>query len=412
MSLGFAIVAAACGPLQLPENGGVATDVVDTQPAAGAPSTRSVGSTAATLAAPRRLALLLPLSGPQRGVAEAVRDGFVAAYLAEGTGAMRPEIMVLDEERPGAAAAYQAALDAGADSVVGPLLKESVVQVLPVATATTLALNNVELGVPTPGGFYQFALAPEDEARQAAERAVRESRLRALVLAPDNEWGRRMLTAFKPALEELGGAVLAYRFYDPGATDFTAQIQRLLLLDESRARHRALSTYLGVASEFEPRRRADVDFIFLAANVSAGRLIRPQLRFLYAGDIPTYSTSAIYAVGRSGDVDLDGIRFVDAPALLGGDPRADSLRATLERQWPAGAAGRMRFYAMGYDAYNLMRGLSTGASEGLVGLSGVLSLDADRRVHREMPWAEFRNGRIVTLPDVDYQQPAGSFQLP
>jgi outer membrane PBP1 activator LpoA protein len=202
-----------------------------------------------------------------------------------------------------------------------------------------------------------------------------------------------------PALEQLGGKVLAYRFYDPAATDFTAQIQRLLLLDESRARHRALSAYLGVATEFEPRRRGDIDFIFLAANVASGRLIRPQLRFLYAGDIPTYATSAIYAAGSDGDADLDGVRFPDAPALIGSDSRAVALRAALERRRGAGAVSLMRFYAMGYDAYTLSEAVESGAVDGIFGLSGMLSLDADRRIHRRMPWAEFRNGRIVSLPD-------------
>jgi outer membrane PBP1 activator LpoA protein len=346
------------------------------------------------------MALLLPLSGAQAAVAAAVRDGFLAAYLGDAR-PNRPAITILDEERPGARAAYESAVAAGAGTVVGPLLKDSVMAVLPTAGAVpTLALNHVDAAVPTPGSFYQFALAPEDEARAVAERAAGEGLLRALALVPDNEWGRRMLTAFMPALEQRGGIVLGYRFYDPAATDFTAQIQRLLLLDESRRRHRALSAYLGVATEFEPRRRTDVDFIFLPANAAAGRLIRPQLRFLYAGDIPTYSTSAIYAAPSDGDSDLDGIRFTDAPALIGSDPRALALRAALERHWPGGAVGRMRFYAMGFDAYHLATGIGSSAFGDSFGLSGALSMDPARRIHRRMPWAEFRGGRIVALPEL------------
>jgi hypothetical protein len=207
-----------------------------------------------------------------------------------------------------------------------------------------------------------------------------------------------MLTAFTPALETLGGQVLAYRFYDPAATDHTAQLQRLLLIDESRARHRKLAANAGIPLEFEPRRRADADLIFLAANTAAGRLIRPQLRFLYAGDIPTYATSAIYQPGSGGDADLDGIMFPDAPALLGGDPRAESLRAALSRQWPPGAVARMRFYAMGYDAYALLDAIASRGTGDLAGLSGGLWTDPGRRIHRRLPWATFRDGRIVPLP--------------
>ena len=392
----WAIVAAACGTLQQPPQGGDFRPVpLATE--SGAPAATTFMSGAEPAGAPRKIALLLPLSGAQRLVAEAVRDGFIAAYLADNASAPQPEIIVLDEERPGATAAYRAAISAGVNLVVGPLLKESVTQVAAAAgDVPTVTLNYLDAGTPAPANFYQFSLAPEDEARQVAERAAGEGRLRALVLAPDTDWGRRMLTAFTPVLESLGGTVLAYRFYDPGATDFTAQIQRLLLLDESRARHRQLAANLGVSLEFEPRRRDDVDFIFLAANVASGRLIRPQLRFLYAGDIPTYATSAIFQAGSGGDPDLDGVMFVDAPVLLAPDDRAQSMKAALASRWPAGATGRMRLFALGFDAYVLTSAnMRPDSISAITGLSGMLSLDAGGRLHRQMPWAEFRDGRIA-----------------
>jgi outer membrane PBP1 activator LpoA protein len=354
-----------------------------------------------------RLALLLPLSGAQRTVAEAIRDGFLAAYLADAA-AGKPGIMILDEEHPGAVDAYRAAIAAGARTVVGPLLKESVVQVATVAgSVPTLTLNYLDAAGPLPRGFYQFSLAPEDEARQAAARAVSEGRMRAIALAPDSEWGRRVLNAFTSALEERGGKLLAYRYYDAAATDFTAPIQRLLLLDESRERQRRLSANLGVPLEFEPRRRSDMDCIFLAANVATGRLIRPQLRFLYAGDVPTYATSAVYQAGARGDADLDGVMFADAPAVLGSDSRAQALRQEIARRWPAGAVSRMRLYAMGFDAYGLARSAPP-AANGVAGLSGWLSMDDAGRIHRTLPWAEFRDGGIVLLPDVGPSGPAAA----
>ena len=207
--------------------------------------------------------------------------------------------------------------------------------------------------------------------------------------------------------------MLAYRFYNPAATDFTAQIQRLLLLDESRSRHRQLVANLGVSLEFEPRRRDDVDFIFLAANVAAARLIKPQLRFLYAGDIPTYATSAVFQAGSAGDPDLDGIMFTDAPALLAADDKAQAMKAALAQRWPPGTLGRLRFFAMGFDAYGLAAAtLMDSPIEELSGLSGRLSMDAGGRVHRRMPWAEFRNGRITPLDDVAPPGPVPATPLP
>jgi outer membrane PBP1 activator LpoA protein len=342
----------------------------------------------------------LPLSGAQKALAEAVRDGFVAAYLADRASGQRPEIMVFDEESPGAQEAYRAAIAAGANVIVGPLLRESVAAVAAMAgPARTLALNYAE-GVTAPAaGFYQFALSPEDEARQAAIRAVADGRGRALAFAPDTDWGRRMIAAFEPALLERGGRLLDYRLYDPGQTDFTADIQRLLQLDQSRARQRQLAANLGVSLEFEPRRRGDAECIFLAASTASGRLIRPQLRFLYAADLPVYATSAIYQAGSSGDGELDGVMFTDAPIVLGNDERAAQLRTTLTARWGPGSLARLRFYGMGFDAYDLFRVLAAGALAPIPGLSGLLSADPQGRIHRQMPWAEFRNGRITILTE-------------
>lgn len=412
LAMGLAILGASCASPQLPEPAQDSGSPPHAATGSPTPPTPSVPVPVQPATVPAtKFALLLPLSGEQSAAGEAVRAGFIAAWLADA-GASRPEVIILDEARGGAREAFERAAGAGATMVVGPLLKESVAEVLPVAGAMpTLALNNLEVPLPTPPTFHQFGLAPEDEARQVAERAAAEGQLRALAFVPDSEWGRRVLTAFMSALEQRGGTVLGYRFYEPRATDFTSQLQRLLLVDESREREGALSRYLGIPLEFEPRRRGDVDFIFLAANVASGRLIRPQLRFLYAGDVPTYATSAIYLAGSNGDPDLEGIRFMDAPALLSPDSRALLLRAALERRWPPGAAGRMRFHAMGYDAYELARSIAVGSAAGLFGLSGLLEFDTERRVHRRMPWAEFRNGRLALLPDIEAAQdvtPPGS----
>jgi len=384
-----AIVAAGCAPLQQPPPPVEAPLPV---PAPVKPGEEKTSKPAELPAAPGRIALLLPLSGPQRAVGEAVRDGFMAAYLADGDNPLRAQLSILDEATP---TAYGLATRQGADMVVGPLLKEAVTQAAAAGgSVATLALNNLEAGVTAPGRFYQFALAPEDEAEQVAEQAVNEGQQRAIALVPDTDWGRRMLAAFQQRLQSLGGTVLAFRSYDPGATDYTDQIERLMLLDESRARHRQLSENLGIPLEFEPRRRDDVDFIFLAASAANGRLIRPQLRFLYAGDVPTYATSAVYQAGNSVDADLEGIMFMDAPVLIAPDARAEALLAAIRMHWPPDSASRLRFFAMGFDAYGLAQALAAGALGSMPGLSGMLSTDASGRVHRRMPWATFRAGVI------------------
>jgi uncharacterized protein len=65
----------------------------------------------------------------------------------------------------------------------------------------------------------------------------------------------------------------------------------LLRMSDSTARWHRLESILGAKLQIEPRRRADIEFIFSPAQASIERLLRPQLRFHYAGDIATYATS-------------------------------------------------------------------------------------------------------------------------
>jgi outer membrane PBP1 activator LpoA protein len=64
---------------------------------------------------------------------------------------------------------------------------------------------------------------------------------------------------------------------------------------------------------------------------------------------------------------------------------------------------------MGFDAYELIAPLyaNDGTAWSVRGLSGDLSLDAQGRVRRVLPLAQFRNGRPVAL-DVDSLQPIDS----
>jgi outer membrane PBP1 activator LpoA protein len=352
---------------------------------------------------PERVALLLPLSGRQQAAGAAVRDGFMAAYYARaGEADAQPEIRIYDTNGPGVATAYRDAVADGTQIVVGPLLKESL-QTLAGSEAglgvPTLGLNYLPDGVAPPTGLVQFALAPEDEAQAVAQRAVAEGRRRAIALVPNNDFGRRLLESFRARYQELGGVVVDYRTYQPDGRDFSYGIQDILLIGESRDRMARLAANLGTELGFEPRRRDDVDVIFLAATAEAGKLLRPQLRFYYAGDIPTFATSAVYTEGDRGNIDLNGIAFPDMPWIIAPEPRFGAARASLARHWQSEASRRARLFAMGYDAFQLAS-VMTGPSglQTLDGATGRLYLAADGRIHRQLDWARIVGGKPAPLP--------------
>ena len=348
-----------------------------------------------------RVALLLPLTGPQRQAAIAIQDGFLAAHLDrwEDGGRGPPALHIYDTGQLGAREAYDAARDDGAGFIVGPLLKPELEVMMDSAGSTpTLALNTLESGQ-TAANLYQFALAPEDEASQVARYAVASGALNAVALIPRNDWGNRLLASFRTQLETLGGQLLQIRTYDPVGQDFSTAITTVLNIDKSDQRRQQLGADLGIALEFESRRRQDVDAIFVAANAGAGRLLAPQLRFWFAGDIPTYATSAIYESSRQNG-DLNGLLFADTPWVLEDDAAPPALAGTLRRYWPQRSSAQWtRFYGFGFDAYRLMFELheKPNTLSSFPALSGELSLDESGRIRRGLPMAQFRDGVPVAI---------------
>jgi outer membrane PBP1 activator LpoA protein len=372
-------------------------------PAAGALLAELLASQRSTGGFPKQIALLLPLTSPARNAALAIRDGFVAAHLRNGAAAGETSIRVYDTALPGAAqqAYLRAQLD-GADFIVGPLLRQEVDQVITHAGfVPTLALNYAQVEAPGSRSFYQFALSSDDEARAVANSAVDAGAKTAIAFVPSDQRGFRLKDTFRAEFEARGGAFVNFAAFEPGAQDFSKAITDLLNISKSTQRQRRLQANLGVPIEFEPRRRQDIDAIFLAVptdDAPTARLLAPQLRVNGAADIPIFATSDVYAPGNETRTnnDLNGIFFTDAPAVVAPDATATEARRDLQTYWPQ--RGNLRLYSMGFDAYRLAGSLYGGErSWPVTGMSGDLSVDADGRIHRGLTLAQFRNGRPVPV---------------
>jgi outer membrane PBP1 activator LpoA protein len=357
-----------------------------------------LGLTPATQQAVPHVALLLPLTGRNGAVGVTVRDGFMTA-LYQVPVAQRPRIRVFDTGEVSAAEAITRARQEGAEFIVGPLLRDEVTAAADLGDAKPpiLALNFMQR--PAPASFYQFALSPEDEARQVARRVLADRHLRGIAIVPEGDWGSRVLTAFRQELEAGGGVLLDEVALDTTRNDWGPEIKQVLRLTDSEARRKRLESVLGTKLEFDPRRRADLDFIFAASPFNIARLLRPQLRYHFAGDIPTYATSEAFEVDAVSNEDMEGLIFPDMPWMLGSD-LAESVRSAAREAWPSGGPRRNRYFAFGFDAFRLMTAIrgagGNGAAVNVDGLTGRLTLDSERRVQRELGWAQLHNG--VTRP--------------
>jgi len=350
---------------------------------------------------PPQIGLILPLSGRQQGAGVAVRDGFLAALLQQEP-AKRPVINVYDSAEMGATTAYRRAIADGAQFVVGPLTKDDVSAIAASGETSvlTLALNQTGDEATLPSLMFQFALDPEDEARQVAQRVASDGRMRGLLLLPNNEWGQRVFKAFDTELKTLGGTIASMRFYDPTERDYSQPITKLLLIDESRARANSLGATLGTHLEFEPRRRGDAQFVFIGAQPVQGRSLRPALRFHLAEDLPVYATSDIFEPDAEANSDLEGVIFPDMPWVISPDAVSTQLRTALSKHWPVRAKGRGRLYAFGFDAYRLVPLLKAGkfgTAHAVPGMTGLLSVDSKGRIRRELDWAQVAGGKPSPL---------------
>jgi outer membrane PBP1 activator LpoA protein len=348
------------------------------------------------------LALMLPLSGRTAAASAQIRDGFMTAYyeLPAGT---RPRLRVYDTAIAAVADTVAQASAAGAEFIVGPLTREEVVAAADLLTTRPplLALNFLPADRPTPARFFQFALSPEDDARAVARYIGASGRRHGVVLIPEGDWGTRVAAAFDEELRSAGGYVLGQASYNPAEKDFAPSIMQVLRTDDSRTRQQRIQAAIGQKLEFEtPRRRPDIQFIFAPFAPSqfvTARQLRPQLRYQFAGDIPTYTLGDAYEPHPTANQEIEGMMFPDMPWMLGDEGLATDVREATREAFGDSAARRGRLFAFGYDAMRVAAALQRGGVINPQGLTGTLSIDAQGRVRRELEWVRIKGGAPTPL---------------
>lgn len=357
---------------------------------------------------PQHVTLLLPLSGSLQKAGEAVRDGFMAAYYQamsrspHSSANTLPQIRIIDSQQTGDfLAIYDEAAGNDTDLIIGPLEKEKIVLLqakgrLPVPT---LVLNDIEnRDQEKITNLYFFALNPEDEARQTASEARLNHHERALVIAPASDWGNRVSTAFFAEWQAQGGTALGSVLFDVNQDDYSAVLQQALGISDSKTRKQWLRQWTADSLEFEPRRRRDVDMIFLATRPEQAHQIKPLLDFHYAGDIPVYATSSVYT-GQSDpekNSDLNGIQLMVSPWLF----ETSELKSDMNKYLSTTASFQL-LNAMGADAWRLHERLillSSNEHSRLHGYTGILRMDSYQRIYRQQLWAVVAEGKITLVP--------------
>lgn len=349
---------------------------------------------------PKKVALLLPLSGRLAPAAQAVRDGYLANYYAararDGFGTDVEVINLLDFDS--VTQAYNSAVENGAELVIGPLSKNAVEELgkLPGRTVPVLALNRVDGSLPAAEtALVQLALAPEDEVEQIAKLAFGRGARRALVIHPAGEWGDKMNAALGRQWQKLGGVVSSTATYSNRGS-YSSSISSALNLRTSEQRANDIRRMLATKVESTARRRQDVDVVFLLSkNAVEARSLKPLLAYHYASDLPVYATSNIYrGITDPRDKDLEGIHLVETPWLL-------NKNLPIRQAMTAGGSGNFaysRLNALGADAFLLQTRfaqLRAGQDMLIRGNTGLLTLTPELHIKRQLQSATFDGGNVT-----------------
>lgn len=351
----------------------------------------------------RQVSLLLPLEGNKAGLGQAIKDGFLSAYTYADP-KTRPEIKIYDTSTyQDMRSLYEKAVEEGADFIVGPLFKEEVRQLSTQPdgffSVPLLALNQAnDTNSSLPNRFFQFALAPEQEAELLAERIIQQNKHYPILVVPNNDWGKRFASAFDAKLNHLKGSLVDV-FYTQPQQNLGKLISQRFEIDSSQERFRSVSRMLGAKIEIQPRRRQDLDSLVLAISPQQARQLKPLLDFYYAHDLPVYGSSNIYSgsPNPNKDMDLNGVQFCDMPWFIVPSQtnyaqRGGQIRALPEQQ--------ARLFAMGVDAFDLttqLKRLSASSHSNYSGMTGKLWLNENNIIVRQLIWAEFKNGVPVRL---------------
>ena len=160
-------------------------------------------------------------------------------------------------------------------------------------------------------------------------------------------------------------------------------LSKILLLEQSKVRGRKLSRIIGLPIKTEPRKREDIDSIFLSTSLSNARSLKPALEYNFADNISVYlipSWSEDEHLTDS-ELDLEKVMISEMPFLLNTNT---SFKETNSRN-----------FAIGYDAYELVLLLETSSRRNFnyFGLTGLITNEYPS-IQKKSLHAKVINGKL------------------
>lgn len=182
-----------------------------------------------------RIAVLLPFSSPDKGrraVSQALLDSAQMAMFDMGAKSMILLPQDTGTTPQSAAAAANAAIDKGAELILGPLLADDVRAVAPVARARNVPVIAFSNERTVAGdGVFLLSFLPEQEVSRVVSYAVSQGRSKFVALIPSGAYGQRVEEAFRNSVMQSGKEVVSVQTYDPNPSGLEPAVKAVAKLN-------------------------------------------------------------------------------------------------------------------------------------------------------------------------------------
>ncbi|WP_249717527.1 penicillin-binding protein activator [Proteus faecis] len=284
----------------------------------------------------------------------------------------------------------------GANLIVGPLLKPEVMKTIKLQSGLpVLALNELD-EIPSATTVCFFSLSPEDETRNAAQHLRQQQKSNPLIIVPDNKFGQRMAQTFADEWQRSGGGTVLQQTFS-SVESLKASINRGVGIRMTGTPVLPTANApLPLETQSIPSAGGAIDSVYIIATSDELTLIKPMIDMA----ISTQKRPPIYVSSRSNQggtgpdfrMEMDGIQFSDIPLMTGANlPLMQKASSKFANDYSL-----MRLYAMGIDAWSLANNYNdlTKGTLRFNGISGSLHVENNCTVYRQLPWMQFKQGKI------------------
>ncbi len=353
--------------------------------------------------APKKIVLMLPMSGKLERASQAIVDGFFATFYNQKEA--RPQVSIINiDDYSNINDALAAANEKQPDVIIGPLQKNNVAQVgrldLPYPV---IALNQLDINL-HPKNLYHFSLSAEDEIHELITFAKQEGATKAAILNIQDTWALKQSDEFRVAATKENITIASNQSYANTPRGRQDAIQKLLLIDESYARKRLVEQWTGTKVESIARSREDLDYVFYVGKLNDAKQIRPLIDFYFADKIPMLATSTLNDSEPDKSInpsDIERILFTEVPALTPNNTTLDVL--------PKNQSSNIlrRLQALGADSYllaNKYRLFTLLPSTKISANTGIITIDENGIFHKRPVIMTYRKGNLVYANNHPYFQ--------